>query len=500
VIGGGNGVRLSFRTKLLVSYVALVVVVVLVATFELNRSLGADLVRQLDARLEAQADGAAAWIGTGRHPNRHAGRLARLVGAEIALIDRDGAVIGFAEPSTTRAQGGGDLHVPDTPPPEMPGQNDQPEVRGARAGGHGHATRPGATSGAPMRFVAVATSDGNVLRLGVPLTGIDATLRAMRYRLLFAAVLAIGAAVLLGLAASRVLARPLRTMAVAARKIAGGDYEVRAGPASPDELGELAAALEKMAADLKERIGDLMAERDRLEALLAQVRKLEVVRRDFVANLSHELRTPVTAIQGYSETLLSTSPDDATRERFVATIHRNAQRLGRLLEDLLKLSAIEAQADGSAAREPVPLRALARTVAQTVEERRRARGASIVIEIDEGAAAIGDPGAIEQVLENLVDNALKHGAEGGAVRITAAREGGSVVIRVQDDGPGIPAEHLPRIFERFYRVDPARSRERGGAGLGLAIVKHLVEAMGGSVSASSEPGEGCRFEVRLPAA
>jgi signal transduction histidine kinase len=351
-----------------------------------------------------------------------------------------------------------------------------------------------------MRFVAVATADGLVLRLGVPLTGIDATLRAMRYRLLFAAVLAIGAAVLLGLAASRVIARPLRVMAASARRIADGDYEVRVGPRSPDELGELAAALEKMAADLKERIGDLTAERDRLEALLAQVRKLEVVRRDFVANLSHELRTPVTAIQGYSETLLSTSPDDATRERFLATIHRNAERVGRLLEDLLRLSAIEAQAEGSAAREPVPLLALARTVEQTVEERRRARGATIVIEIEEGTSALGDPGAIEQVLENLVDNALKHGAEGGAVRITAAREGGSVTVTVQDDGPGIPAVHLPRIFERFYRVDPARSREGGGAGLGLAIVKHLVEGMGGSVSAASEPGRGCRIDVTLPAA
>ncbi len=496
----GSRVRLSFRTKLLVSYVALVVVVVLVATFELNRSLGADLVQQLDARLERQADGAVAWIGSGRHPNRLAGRLASVVGAEIALIDRDGEVLGFAEQAALPTRGGGGADAPDIEVPELPRQNDQPEVRAAREGGHGHATRPGATSGAPMRYVAVATADGLVLRLGVPLTGIDATLRAMRYRLLVAAVLAIGAAVLLGLAASRVIAGPLRAMAASARRIAGGDYEVRAGPASPDELGDLAAALEKMAADLKERIGDLTAERDRLEALLAQVRKLEVVRRDFVANLSHELRTPVTAIQGYSETLLSTSPDGATRDRFLATIHRNAQRVGRLLEDLLKLSAIEAQAEGSAAREPVPLLALAKTVAQTVEERRRARGATIVVDVEDGAAALGDPGAVEQVLENLVDNALKHGAEGGEVRITAARAGGSVTIAVQDDGPGIPAVHLPRVFERFYRVDPARSRERGGAGLGLAIVKHLVEAMGGSVSASSEPGKGSRFEVTLPAA
>ena len=493
---------LSFRTKLLVSYVALVVAVVLLATFELNRSLGADLVRQLDQKLEAQADGAAAWIGSGRHPNRLAGRLASVVGAEIALIDRDGEVLGFAEPRSAppRAGAGTGTDSPDTETPEMPGQNDQPEVRAAREGGHGHATRAAATTGEAMRYVAVATSEGLVLRLGVPLAGIDATLRAMRYRLLFAAVLAIAAAVLLGLAASRVLARPLRAMAVAARKIADGDYQVRAGPASPDELGELAAALAKMAAQLEARIGDLTAERDRLEELLAQVRRLSVVRRDFVANVSHELRTPVTAIQGYAETLLSTSADEATRERFLATIHRNAQRLGRLLEDLLKLSAIEAQAEGSSAREPVLLRALATTVAETVEERRAAMDASITVDVAEDLAALGDPGAIEQILENLVDNALKHGERGGSVHITSERVGASVTISVEDDGPGIPSEHLPRVFERFYRVDPARSRERGGAGLGLAIVKHLVEAMGGSVAATSEPGSGTRFTVTLPAA
>lgn len=486
----------TFRTKLLASHVALAIAVIALATFLLDRSLGADLTRRLDERLEAQAEGAAQWIGSGRHPNRLAGRLASVVGAEIALIDRSGAVLGFAEPTAAPSRAGAGVDAPDSKAPDMPDQSDQPEVRGAREAGRGHATRAAERSGVVMRYVAVTTGDGLVLRLGVPLAGIDETLRAMRVRLLVAAVLAVLAASLLGLVASRVLARPLRAMAEAARRIAGGDYAVRVA-APPDELGELASALASMAAQLERQIGDLTADRDRLSALLAQVRRLEVVRRDFVANVSHELRTPVTAIQGYAETLLASAADAETTTRFLQTIHRHAQRLGRLLEDLLKLSALEAQASEAAVREPVPLGALAAVVIETVEERRRAMGATITVDVAEDLVALGDPAGLEQVLENLVDNALKHGPEGGAVRVLGAREGDRVTLAVEDDGPGIAPEHLPRLFERFYRVDPARSRERGGAGLGLAIVKHLVESMSGAVAATSAPGKGSRFTVTL---
>jgi signal transduction histidine kinase len=493
-------VALSFRTKLLVSYVALVVAVVVLATFELDRSLGADLMQRLDERLLSQADGAAQWIGSGRHPNRLAGRLASVVGAEIALIDRSGAVLGFAEPTAPAARGTSGTDEPDIRAPDLPPQNDQPEIVAARETGHGRATRAAARSGEPMRYVAVATSDGSVLRLGVPLSGIDATLRALRQRLLWAAALALVAAVGLGLVASRVLAGPLREMARAARRIADGDYQARAAVASPDELGELSRALASMAAQLEARILDLTAERDRLSTALAQVQRLEIMERDFVANVSHELRTPVTAIQGFAETLLASETDAATRERFLQTIHRHAHRLGHLLEELLHLSTIEARAPGSAAREPVPVRALATTAAQTVRERRKAAEDTLRVNAAEDAIALADPAALEQVLENLLDNAIKHGGPAAKVRVTASRDGESVQIAVEDDGPGIPPEHLPRIFERFYRVDPARSRDRGGAGLGLAIVKQLVEGMGGAVTAASEPGKGCRFTVTLPVA
>ena len=261
-------------------------------------------------------------------------------------------------------------------------------------------------------------------------------------------------------------------------------------PSPEDEHLVLSITLIRYGADQR-----LLLARD-----VSHLARLEQVRRDFVANVSHELRTPVTAIQGYAETLLSADADAATRERFLTIIHRHAQRLGRLLEDLLKLSAIEAQAPETAVREPVPLRPLAMLVAQTVDERRRGKEATVDIDVPEEAIALGDPAGLEQVLENLVDNALKYGPPGVTVRVVARRAGDGVEVAIEDTGPGIAAEHLPRLFERFYRVDPARSRDEGGAGLGLAIVKHLVESMNGSVTAESEIGKGSRFVVTLPAA
>jgi len=139
-------------------------------------------------------------------------------------------------------------------------------------------------------------------------------------------------------------------------------------------------------------------------------------------------------------------------------------------------------------------------VVQTLRERMAEMHAQVSVEVDEEILALGDPAGMEQVIQNLVDNALKYGKEGGTVRVLAERKGDRVEMRVIDDGPGIAAAHLPRIFERFYRVDPGRSRARGGTGLGLAIVKHLCESMGGSVTVESEVGKGCSFKVDLPAA
>jgi two-component system phosphate regulon sensor histidine kinase PhoR len=222
------------------------------------------------------------------------------------------------------------------------------------------------------------------------------------------------------------------------------------------------------------------------------------VRRDFVANVSHELRTPVTAIQGYAETLLAEPVDDGTRRRFLEVIHRNAQRIGRLVEDLLDLSALEARRNGEPARDRVELGPITEHVVRTLEKRAEEGGTRVELAVEADATVMGDAAAVERVVLNLVENALKYG--GGSVRVVGRRAGRAVELVVSDDGPGIDAVHLSRIFERFYRVDPGRSRALGGTGLGLAIVKHLVESMRGTVTAESAAGAGARFTVTLPAA
>ena len=233
---------------------------------------------------------------------------------------------------------------------------------------------------------------------------------------------------------------------------------------------------------------------------LTRLRRLEAVRRDFVANVSHELRTPLTVIGGFAETL--THPDLATDERvqFAERIVFNARRMQRLVDDLLDLSRIES---GGWIPTPavVDLEAVAREAIAEVRESAAAKGVALRIAVaDDARTAAVDPTAIRQVLRNLVENAVRHTSAGAVEVATRRTRDGGIEILVEDTGRGIPADHLPRIFERFYRVDPARSRQEGGTGLGLAIVKHLVELHGGSVRAENRPEGGARFTITLPSA
>ena len=228
---------------------------------------------------------------------------------------------------------------------------------------------------------------------------------------------------------------------------------------------------------------------------VTHLRRLETVRRDFVANVSHELKTPLTAIAGYAETLAAEAPDEQAR-RFANTIVGNARRMQRLVDDLLDLSRIES---GAWAPEPKPLgiEAAARDAWAPFAD--RAADQRVQFETATNSQTIrGDPEALRQIFTNLFDNALRHTPPDGRIRVAAEHAGHDTLIRVSDTGSGIGAEHLPRIFERFYRVDPGRSRQEGGTGLGLAIVKHLVEAHGGHVEAESELGRGTTILLYFP--
>jgi two-component system phosphate regulon sensor histidine kinase PhoR len=225
--------------------------------------------------------------------------------------------------------------------------------------------------------------------------------------------------------------------------------------------------------------------------------RLERVRKDFVANVSHELRTPLAAISGYAETLIEGGLDDPANSRqFVAIILAKARQLTNILQDLLILSSLESAKPPAA--EPISLQQSIQSALRTVEPMAKSRGVSLVCESFQDMEVLGYEIRLEQVWVNLLDNAIKFNRPEGEVRVDVVRDPQRALVRVCDTGSGIPSRDLPRIFERFYRVDKARSRATGGTGLGLAIVKHAVEQMGGSVSVESHLGQGSVFTVALP--
>jgi two-component system phosphate regulon sensor histidine kinase PhoR len=235
---------------------------------------------------------------------------------------------------------------------------------------------------------------------------------------------------------------------------------------------------------------------------VTELRRLDAIRRDFVANASHELRTPLTAIRGFAETLRDGALDDPPiARRFLDNIVENAVRLQRLVDDLLELSRSESP-EARLELEPLdPLPIIGR-VLQAFEQKAFQKGVQLAVEgATEVAPVRADARALDHVLMNLVDNAVKYTPPGGRVALRFRGDDPRMLaIEVVDTGPGIAAPHLSRIFERFYRVDPGRSRDLGGTGLGLAIVKHLTQRMGGEVTVESEVGRGSSFRVRLPRA
>jgi signal transduction histidine kinase len=273
------------------------------------------------------------------------------------------------------------------------------------------------------------------------------------------------------------MTQPLRDMAEAARRMETGDYSTRVYTTSRDEVGQLAAAFNRMSRELE---------------------TLETSRRDLVANVSHELKTPITAIRAHLENLLDgvEEPDNETLQVMLA----QSERLGRLVEQLLDLSKLES-GDVPLRREQVALAPLVAQVMSEIQVASADRDVEVSSALPDDLPPIeADAERVHQVIFNLVDNAVRFTPEGGEVRIEAQRHNGAVEVRVADTGVGIPAEALPRLFERFYRVDAARARGDGGTGIGLAIARSVVEAHGGTIRAESEPGHGSTFSFDLPIA
>jgi two-component system phosphate regulon sensor histidine kinase PhoR len=381
-------------------------------------------------------------IVAGYDPPR-AAAMARSAGMRVTVITRDGSVLLDSEAR----------------PEQMENHRGRPEFAEALTGRRGSNVRKSATTGVPYLYVAIPMS-GGALRLAVPLHEVDEQVNQIRWRMLGVTVLAFLPAIgIAGVIALRI-----------------------------------ARQLNAAGADLQRAV-------EQLEKEHAELERVERVRKDFVINVSHELRTPLASIQGYAETLMDGALEDqANNRRFLGIIRQNAERLANLTADLLTLSRIEMrQQDLHFGME----RAGEMITGALDTVRPIAAKKGIVLEL---ASASGpdevycDREAVHQILINLLDNAIKYTPAGGRITAGVRNFPGDAALPefyVRDTGQGIPAGDLPRLFERFYRVDKARSREMGGTGLGLAIVKHLARAQGGDVYVESRLNEGSTFSFTL---
>jgi signal transduction histidine kinase len=322
------------------------------------------------------------------------------------------------------------------------------------------------------------------IALVVPAADIVDTWLELAPSLLLALALTLVVCVAIGGLLSRAITRPIEEMTKASQAMAAGNYEQEINISTDDEVGRLAAAFNHMA---------------------HEVNQAHKTQRDFLANVSHDLKTPLTAIQGFSQALLdgsAASPEEQRRAAHI--IHQEAERMANLVSELLELSRLESG--------QIPFKRDRLNVAEILHQcgerfRLQAEQANIELQVETSAAdlsTVGDRDRLNQALANLVDNALRYTSPGGTVRLEGSVEATNhgldrrwVVVRVSDTGQGISEQDLPRVFERFYRVDRARTAE-GGTGLGLAITREIIHALGGQIAVRSEPGRGTTFTIRLP--
>jgi signal transduction histidine kinase len=364
------------------------------------------------------------------------------------------------------------------------------EVAEALSGQPGRAIRLAESrigiGGRTMYVAASISMDRQVVGavyLSQSMSDLLAVIYDLRWRLLISTGVAAVVASAAGLLLSRALTRPIRQLTLAADEVARGNLERQVPVRAADEIGRLGQAFNRM---------------------VAQLRATERMRTDFVSNVSHELRTPLTAIKGLVETLRDGAVDDRqVRDRFLATMEDETDRLIRLVNDLLVLSKADSQAL-KLKRKPLDVRDLLERSVHKLAPQLEEKGILVEVSASDGPQLVlADADRIEQVLVNLLDNAIKYSPEKGWITVAIDDEGLApemVSIAVRDEGLGIPAGDLPRVFERFYRVDRARARDGGGSGLGLSIAKAIVEAHGGEITLRSEEGQGTTVRFTLPRA
>jgi len=464
--------------KLLAGAVVLLVVAMAVVGFFANRVMESSYVQNLTVHLaeNARLIALAGAVDAADSPEARMLKMAHDTGSRLTVIKRDGQVVIDS----------------DAQPSRMENHAHRPEFVAALAGKIGSSERRSATTGENYLYVAIPTADG-ALRLARPLSVIDSQVAAIRSKMLTGTVVAFLPAIVIAAFFARRISKRLAAIIAFAGELAKGNYRARLDSARSGELGILSSQLKEAGENLQRAVEQLDREHVELE-------KLERIRKDFVINVSHELRTPLASIQGYAETLMDGALEDHDNNmRFLAVIRQNAERLASLTADLLTLSRIEMrrqELNYAPYKASELLTEVMETVFPIARKKQIRLEQKLAPEVD---TVYCDAEAVHQILINLLDNAMKYTPDGGVITLGTRPHGErEVEIFVKDSGVGIPAEDVPRLFERFYRVDKARSRELGGTGLGLAIVKHLVLAQNGEVHVESVLNEGSTFSFTLP--